>query len=95
MKARREYILQLVNQMNRDYQSKFGDIYFKLQLDDEGNPIFPLDNNQTYWESQYEDYKLKLNEFDDIYGHKRFIKEYYDARVNLLSRDTVRVQADL
>lgn len=88
-KRRAELIATLVENIERDVQNKTGNIYYKLDLDDYGNPIFP-DGDE--WEDYWREYQHAVNDFECHNGHKRFLQEYYDLRIDNLSRKAIALQ---
>ena len=91
-KRRAEYIKELVQDINKDIQNKTGNTHFRIETDRYGNPIF---QEGPEWEAYRKNYELKLNDFECTYGNKRFLQEYYDLRIQLLSEDTMAAQDDI
>lgn len=91
-KRRAELVAQLVKDIETDIQNKTGNIYFKMDLDDYKNPIFPEGDE---WDVYWRDFQHKVNDFECTYGNKRFLQEYYDIRIDTLSRKAIALQDDI
>lgn len=89
---RKQRSIEVIQDIEKDIQNKTGNIYFKLDTDDFGNPIFP---EGPEWDAYYRQYEHEINAFECAHGHKRFLKEYYDMRIDMLSRDTMARQDDI
>ena len=91
-KQRREYITQLIKDIEKEIQNATGNIHFRMPLDAYGNPIF-LEGPE--WDVYRREYEHKLNAFECTYGNKRFVQDYYDMRIDYLSEDTMAAQDDV
>lgn len=91
-KARKQKNAEIIQDIEHDIQNKTGNIYFRLDTDDFGNPIFPEGDE---WDDYYRKYAHEMNAFECQNGHKRFLQEYYDIRIDMLSRDTIAKQDDI
>lgn len=61
---------------------------FNLELDEFGEPIIPT-NSQ--FDDLYRDYKRKIESFICDHANRRFTKEYYLSRIDILSPSTLRI----
>lgn len=91
-KMRAQENAKIIRDIERDIQNETGNIHFKLDLDQYGNPIFP---EGDMWDKYYREYAHRINAFECEYGHKRYLQEYYDIRIDNLSRNTIATQDDL
>lgn len=91
-RLRKQKSAEIIQDIENDIQNKTGNIYFKLDTDDYGNPVFP---EGTEWDAYYRKYQHEMNAFECENGHKRFLQEYYDIRIDMLSRDTIAKQDDI
>lgn len=91
-KRRAELVVQLVRDIEKDIQNKTGNIYFKMELDDYGNPIFP---DGEEWDEYWRKYSHAVNDFECKNGHKRFLQEYYDLRIDTLSRKAIALEDNI
>lgn len=91
-KQRAELVTQLVRDIEKDIQNKTGNIYFKMNLDDYGNPIFP---DGLEWDTYWRDFQKAVNKFECENGNKRFLQQYYDLRLDTLSRKAISLQDDI
>ena len=85
-------IVRITKELQEQIRSKTGNIHFEFEKDENNNPIFP---ESSFYEPYWKQYQLALNSFDCEYGNKRFVKEYYEMRINTLSRSTIQKQNDL
>lgn len=91
-KARKDFNIKIVGEIERDIQNKTGNLHYRLETDDYGNPIFP---EGPEWDVYWRKYEHAINAFECEHGHKRFLQEYYDIRIDSLSRDTLAIQEDI
>lgn len=91
-RARKQKNIELIQEIERYIQNKTGNIHFRLDKDDYNNPIFP---EGSEWDAYYRKYEHAMNAFECEHGHKRFLQEYYDIRIDALSRDTLATQEDI
>ena len=91
-KLRRSFIDQLAQKITQEIRQDIGDTKFKLQVDSRNNIIFPEDE---YFDKYYKQYLLELNHFDCTYANKQYTEEYYEIRINTLSRKTLKAMSDI
>lgn len=87
------YLIRPINYGEHEIKlQQFKDEYSRshgLIQDDNGNPIFNLNNQKG--EKLYNDYMDKLDDWHDKYTNRRFVGEYYKERRKHLSRDTIQI----
>ena len=83
---------KLIRHIEYEIQNKTGNTHFRFEVDNNGNPIFPEDSEyDEYWR----EYQHKINAFECKYANKRYKQEYYDLRIDTLSRTTIKMQDDI
>ena len=89
---RKQRSLEVIKKIERQIQDSTGNIHFKMEVNKYGEPVFPEDPS---WDKYWRTYEHAMNDYDCTYGHKRYLKEYYDIRIDTLSRDTIAMQEDI
>lgn len=89
---RNQKIESVVQQLEQEVRNDTGNIHFEFERDGYGQPIFP---EEDFYEKYWRKYELAMNDFDCTYGNKQFKKEYYEMRINNLSRTTIQMQDEI
>lgn len=91
-KARAAAIERFATEIQNKVRQDIGDLTFSFERGQNGNIIFPDDD---FFEPYYKEYMLNINHFDCTHANKMYTEEYYEKRIQMLSRKTIQAQNDI